>query len=69
MDQTDVAVYSGIIAAPSFCVLLKKVTGWSLWAIVPVGAVGGFFGTAIAVYILIGIIGKRAERRKNEKDK
>jgi hypothetical protein len=63
MDQTDAAVYAGVIAAPVSVVVLRALAGWSLWVALPIGAVGGFFGTAIAVYLLIELIGKRAEGR------
>ncbi len=69
MDQTSAAVYAGMIAAPASAVALRSLTGWSLWAAAPIGVVGGFVGTTAAVYFLLEIIGKRAERRSDEKDK
>lgn len=65
MDQTSVAVYAGVIAAPSVAMVLRKITGWSYWAVVPLGAMGGFVVVTLAVYLLIGSIGKRAGRKKS----
>jgi hypothetical protein len=69
MEQTDFAVYAGIIAAPIAVVVLSRVTGWSYWLTAPIGAVGGFLATTIAIYVLIGLIGKHAEKKTDEKVK
>ena len=63
MDQTSAAVYAGIIAAPASAVLLRTLTGWPLWVATLVGMIGGFLGTAIAVYFLIEIVGRTKPRR------
>jgi hypothetical protein len=69
VDQTEVAVCAGFIAAPISAVVLRGITGWPLWAAVPLGLIGGFLGATVAVYVAIGILGKRAERKKREKER
>jgi hypothetical protein len=65
MDQTDVAVTAGFIAAPISAVLLWRLTGWSGWIAMPVGAIGGFLAVAVIVYVGIGLLGRHADSGKD----
>ncbi len=58
MDQTSIAVTFGLLCAPAGGIVTKKLTGWSGWVALPIGAISSFLMITVSTYLLVGLIGK-----------
>ena len=62
MDQTDVAFGVALPASACIAALLIKWAEWPWYFGLPIGLVGGFVLTALAVFLLVELLGRLCGR-------